>query len=205
MNKIENEKADIKKRNQIMSSIYGKEKISTEERYWLNTHSIYNAKKGYPFLQLSIEKIEPHTWYDLKVSVDKCSNDMVFYPLIGTPDNEGQIITNDDVCGYNGEPSSSVIKLLSLNSLVEKGNYTDLEIYSSDGIFSVQYIAECTNPYLSQAKMRKTSTAHLGFAMIRKEISHNKIRFACKNPETDIEISDFNDYIFTVEWEKIRL
>ncbi len=198
----ENEISDIVKRNQIMTRICGEEKISEGERYWLDTHSIYYSKIGYPFLQLSIENIEPNVWYILKIAIEKVGNEMVFYPLIGIPGKSGQIITSADVCRYNGKPADSKIKLLGLNELVGEKTQTDLAIYSSDGIFSVQYIAECTNPYLPQTKMRKTSTTHLGFAMIREEISHNKIRFICKNPEIDFETNDFNNYVFTVEWNK---
>ncbi len=81
----DNEISDIVKRNQIMTCICGEEKISEEERYWLDTHSIYNSKIGYPFLQLSVENIEPNIWYILKLSVEKVGNDMAFYPLIGIP------------------------------------------------------------------------------------------------------------------------
>lgn len=186
---------EIKIREYIIQKAHKGEKITAEERLWLQTHSVYNWKLDYPYYNVVIENIEPSKWYKLKIIIESINYDNYLRYALHIHDKEGKIIGDGIITDINGNiTKKKFVKMLVFD--VNPNETNEVYIYSSIGALSIVYGCDYYDPLVKLHKRELSSTWNPNFAMVREEIKDNKVRYRCKSPLSD----SFDALVFTVEW-----
>lgn len=178
---------NIAYRDEIMTRVRNREKITKEERNWLQSNPVYNQKYGPDALAIDILYLEPKTKYHVKLSfVGKKSKD-TFWTKFTCVLGEGYIEVPNDPKKYGGEIYKLSVEfpkmefeLFTKNGLIQI-DYTQFYFCEINGITSG--VSGSTDPRLA---MKKTILAD------------TKILYSCKAVDSD----DFESYQFLVEWWK---
>lgn len=186
---------EIKYRENIMN----KDKITSEERTWLLSHSVYNHSLGYPYYNTVVEKLKPKTWYTITIAIESVAYSKKIFPMISVSAGKGKIITDFSIKDFYGKEkkSGTPIKMLCLE--LKENEKEKVKFISDLGRLSVEYEGECFNRSLNCDLSEFSGGGTSNYAMMREVVNDHKVRYNCKSPEDD----SFDALIFTVEWEMI--
>lgn len=189
---------EIAFRNEIMHKSRKGEKLTREERSWLVTHPSYNDKQGYPFLTTDIIKLEPKVEYLMRVEcAANCERDS-FWASFGVPLSKGYIKTDFALVDLYGNVSlGKPVKMLGVAIDSEDHLSTEFVFKSDLGLMQVCYKCKVFDTIIKKEVRKSSDGADCSFAMIRKDLSDNKVLYSCKHPNEQ----DYK-YMFTVEWKK---
>ena len=82
---------EIAYREELLQKARDGMKVTSEERLWSQTHSVYNRRFGFPYYNVSIETLEPNQWYSLAINMESigCSFMLLTWsaaqPPVGKP------------------------------------------------------------------------------------------------------------------------
>ncbi len=189
---------EIAYREELLQKARDGMKVTSEERLWSQTHSVYNRRFGFPYYNVSIETLEPNQWYSLAINMESIGYKDRILPIISVPAGKGQIITDFELTDLRGNKSlGKPVKMLGL-TLDLAHRECNVKYYSALGILAVGY--ECD--YLDTAQnlhMRESSsTGATNFAMTKQMVNDHMVRYHCKSPVED----SFDAMIFTIKWTK---
>lgn len=188
---------EINRRDEILSLAHIGKKITVEDRLWLATHRAFNRRLGYPYLTKDIITLSPKTNYRIRIQVESLTYPMQILPIVDVPGGKGKILTDCSLTDYKGnvkigKPVKMLVALVDLN-------HTKTEFcYQSDvGLLGVSY--ECTYYDDKQHLTIRSSsnTGNTAYAMLREDVSNNKILYRCKSPLSD----SFDSFVFSIQWE----
>lgn len=191
-----NYEQEIKWRKLIMDKIHAGNRITTEERQWLVTHRIYNQVLGYPYLNADIVHMTPKILYSIHVAVESVAYPGKIIPVFTVPAGKGKIITDYTLTDHSGgQTTGKPVKMLGC--LVDL-NHKETQFYyqSHLGLFGVSFECEYFDKK-QQLTIRKSSqTNDFNYAMLRDDLTHNKVLYRCKAPTEE----NFNSLVFSIEW-----
>jgi len=198
-NRFYNYNSEIVERQYIKDKIRNNIKITSEERKWLMTHSVYNQKWGNDTLNVAVERIEPNKWHVVRVSVESASYDKRIIPVLSAlPAKKGQIVADFEVWNYDGVPvGNKPVKVLGFEFDDNKFEY-QVEYFSDLGIFSVQYECDYFDSKMNLNRRAHSCSEDTELAMRREIVDGNTIRYYCKSP---VDCS-FDALVFKIHWEE---
>ena len=188
---------EMKRRDEILSLAHSGKKITAEDRLWLVTHRAFNRKLGYPYLTKDIIDLSPKMSYRIRIQVESLTYPMRILPIVDVPGGKGKILTDCPLTDHKGNVKiSKPVKMLG--ALVDLNHIKTEFLYQSDiGLLGVSY--ECTYYDEKQHLMIRSSsnTGDTAYAMLREDVSDNKILYRCKSPVGD----SFDSLVFSIQWE----
>lgn len=186
-------------RNEILSRARSGKKLIPEEQLWLASHRIINQNLGYPYLNKDIVQLEPNTVYSVHVNVEHLAYTDRIVPVITVPAGKGVIITEGNLVDHNQKTTFK--KSVKMLGILINSEHSGMDFYyqSNLGLLGVSYECDFYDE-LQRLKIRKNSgSPSLDFAMLREDLSKNKIVYRCKNPTND----DFDSLVFSLEWNTV--
>lgn len=190
-------KLEVEQRKNLLQKARDSVKLTKEERIWLSTHALYNRQLGFPFFNTAIENLEKNKSHLLKITIDSVSYKDRIVPIIAVPAGQGQIITNGEVIDLKGNKwLNKPVKMLGLES--EKSVQFEVQYISQLGLLEVGYECDYFDNKSNLNMRQSSSTGDPDFAMVRHQVSDNKVQYCCKSPLTN----SFDALIFSIEWEK---
>ncbi len=186
---------EIRFRNNIMKRIRSGEKVSLEERTWLVTHRVFNFDLGPPFLNFDIIQLLPNRKYIVRLRIEKLNYNQRIIPIVVVPGGKGGIFADFPIVDLNGKATTKNVKMLGL--LLDLNRNESTFAYRSEiGLIGICYECDYFDTK-QQLNIRKSSnTGAPNFAMLRENISDNKVKYKCKLPFNN----NFEDFAFSVEW-----
>ena len=173
------------------------EKITSDERKWLLTHSSYNMEYGIIAYKTAIEQLETNTLYSIKIKVESISYKDRICPTIAVPVKSGWLFTDFDVYNYDGKLNPSrKVRMLCVD--FNESSEFIVDYRSSSGLLAVTYECDYYDEKMKLHKREASDGANLGFAMRKEIIDDNSVRYFCKSPLKD----SFDALVFTIEWKK---
>ena len=170
---------------------------SQEEKMWCITNPVYNELYDAPRLQRDIIQLKPNQKYQVKATLENLNRqDGSIIPIIGVVAGKGEIIpTNEifDTDQFTSDKKSTKILGVLINSIHPQATFT---FTSKLGLMSVAYQCEYFDHKTRLCKREMSDGANLSFAMIKNQISDNKITYACKSPCS----TSFEALVFSLEW-----
>lgn len=103
-NAFENE---IAVRNHLREKVARREKLTQEEKQWLETHKEFSQILGVPYLKKDIICLEKDEYYQFRVSFLRANHPFMIAPCFKAPVLEGNITTDRELCDYYGKKSKS--------------------------------------------------------------------------------------------------
>ena len=178
-------------------NILAKEKISSDERLWLRTHSVYNTFIGGDAFHEIVEKIPPTQWLNLRLKVESVSYNERIKPILIVPGDKGKIISELNLRDIYGrvKPPQTPVKMLGME--INGPNDERLLEYKSDlGLYSISYEFDCYDDRVKRVIPIYATSRNPKHALKREPIDDHTIRYYCKSPISD----SFDALVFTVSW-----
>lgn len=189
-------KEDYERRNAILKKTRKREKLTKEERFFLETTPAFNSFLGYPYYIQDIINIKNSSPIKLRVFLESLSYSNKISPVIYVPAQKGEINANFEVFDFKGVPKKSCnLKMLALE-MSSNNNYVEIEYYSSISLLAVHYECYCYNNILNRVVLESSMCGKKNYAMLKEEVSENKVRYFCKSPTSD----SFEAMIFSIEF-----
>lgn len=189
-------KEEHEKRNDILQKIRNREKVTTEERLFLETTPACNSVLGYPYFLKDIVNINSSDEVTVSIVLESASYGDKIIPVISVPAQKGIISTGFDLVDYKGELSKdNKTKVLGVD-LSSEHKSTVVKYKSDLSLLAVNYECWCYNMILKKTLPESSMCGKTNYAMLKEEISENKVRYFCKNPDN----KSFDALVFTVEW-----
>lgn len=174
-------------------------KISSEERLWLLTHSLYNRHYGIDYFNFAVESIEANQWFLIKIKVESILYDKRILPIISVPAAKGKIITDCRLYNDKGEEKTGKpVKMLALEMNQYVGEKT-VKFFSELGLVGVEYQCDYFDSTVKLNKREASFTGNPDFAMKRQIIDDHTIRYYCKDPNSQ----SFDALVFSLQWEPL--
>lgn len=189
---------EIEQRENILNKVRNGIKLSHDERVWLLTHPVYNARYGINAYNIAIEHLEPSKWFRITIRVESILYNDRIIPIIYAPTEKSKIVSDLELYNHSGkQKQTKTVKMLGFE-VSENIKDFEVDFFSVSGILSVQY--ECNYFDVKQnLNMREaSSTGNPDFAMIRQIIDNDTVRYYCKAPCED----SFDAMVFSVHWEE---
>ena len=195
--KYENE---LKFRNEILTKIHNREKISSEERQWLMTHKLYNRFYGYPYLNIDIIQLEKNTIYSINVKIKSKKYADNIIPFFTAAAGKGEIANNGIVFDNNGKSYSNK-KVKMLGCLLDSVNDESFFHYKSQlGLLAVSYQCQYYDELQNSIIRKNSNTGDPNLAMRKEQITPEEIIYYCKAPINE----DFHSLVFSVKFKKLN-
>ncbi len=193
-----NYKVLINRREQIMEKVYNKEKVTSEERYWLLTTPVFNNKYDSPVYLSDILSLKENCLYTISIKIISSNCSYEIFPKVGVAGLKGKIITDGLLKNIDNEIVDCHETKVLVLTIDTNNPSADVQFISNDGMLKIGY--SCTF-YDSKMNIMKTqqSDANLSFGMKKNIISDNIVEYRCKSIFSD----SFDALIFSVEWNKI--
>lgn len=176
-------------------------KITKEEQEWCMTHVCYNELMGYPYIYFDVLNIKSNVLYKVCVNFEKNMFNGNVFVDITVPCRKGYILFDGYIIDRKGEVShNKKVNMIEFEYCkYEPKQY--VKYISYQGLIEIKYkcLKIITNP--EPNKFYDISYPYNCFAMKKEIISNNKLRYYCKNPESD---DDFDSIIFTVSLEPLN-
>ena len=176
--------------------------MTMEEKEWLECNPVYVIKNDKLYYKRDILELPRNCKCKLTV---ECVHSESAYPTVPTlsiPNGyNGYITVNAEK--YPQIPNLSTKKSSKLSIRIAEKYPGHLFCESNTGLLAVSFQSWIP----AELKMSRwwESTAFPDLAMTRTEIAPNKIQYACNAAGRRVEFqdkpSDFDKYVFTVEWE----
>lgn len=172
-------------------------RLTQDEKLWLETHKKYSAIHGLPYLMKDTIQLEQGKLYRFHITFLNASHKLSIEPCFYAPNQNGKISTNASLYDFNKKKSRAthVAALITHIDSITKDFY--FTYYSELGVICVSFYSE---QVLYGAHITKGSQDFEGYYMIRKDLANDKIVYHCS--ANGIE-SDFDSLVFFVEWEKL--
>ena len=186
-------------RNELLLRARSRKKLTSEEQLWLASHRIINQNLGYPCLNKDIVELEKNVVYSVHVNVERLTYTDRIIPVITVPAGEGEIIAEGNLIDHNKK--TTLKKSVKMLGILIDSNHGEMDfLYQSKlGLLGVSYECDFYDE-LQRLTIRKNSgSPSLDFAMLRENLSENKIMYRCKIPTND----DFDSFVFSLEWNKV--
>lgn len=186
-------------REKILSKARKGEKITVEDRFWLATHRSINRNMGYPYLNTDIISFKSNMNYLISIKVEKLEYPYRIIPVVTAPDGKGKIIPIDmTVKDYNGKITNK--KAVEVLGLLVDSNRIERKFFyqSSLGLLGISYQCDYFNEKQHIMVRGNSDTGIPNLAMIRENMSDNKIVYSCKSPNDD----SFEALVFSIKWEE---
>ena len=188
---------EIAYRKEILDRAYKGIRPTKEERMWLCTHSYFNEALGYPYYGISVEHIKEKQWYKLRFTVEEVSYHKDVLIQISVASSKGQIFTPPEMKDMMWqERTEKPFRIICMEA--KMGEEYEIAYYSPWGIFDIAYRLEMTTGS-KDVIAYEPSNVLLSLAMLREQISDNKVRFRCNSASN----MDFKALVFTLEWIEI--
>ena len=192
-----NHDEEIEYRNSLMSRLYKGEKISSEERLWLHTHSIYHWKMGYPYLKADVLSLKAKQMYRFHVTVEKLTYEKRIIPIISVPVGKGSIYTDFAIMdSYGNDKSGNPVRILGI-TINKEYQKTSFLYRSNTGLVMVTYACDYYDEKHQRLLSDTSDSGSSRLAMLKEIVSENKVRYQCKSPISD----SFDSLAFSVTWE----
>ena len=182
----------------------GRKEMTMEEKEWLECNPVYVIKNDKLYYKRDILELPRNCKCKLTV---ECVHSESAYPTVPTlsiPNGyNGYITVNAEK--YPQIPNLSTKKSSKLSIRIAEKYPGHLFCESNTGLLAVSFQSWIP----AELKMSRwwQSTAFPDLAMTRTEIAPNKIQYACNAAGRRVEFqdkpSDFDKYVFTVEWETL--
>ncbi len=182
----------------------GRKEMTMEEKEWLECTPVYVIKNDKLYYKRDILELPRNCKCKLTV---ECVHSESAYPTVPTlsiPNGyNGYITVNAEK--YPQIPNLSTKKSSKLSIRIAEKYPGHLFCESNTGLLAVSFQSWIP----AELKMSRwwESTAFPDLAMTRTEIAPNKIQYACNAAGRRVEFqdkpSDFDKYVFTVEWETL--
>lgn len=189
-------KEEIAYREGILNKARKGQRISPEERLWLNTHRIINFSLGYPYLNTDIIQLCPNVDYKIRIQLENVNYPGRIIPIITVPAGKGGIKSDSSLTDYHGNVSTgNTVKMLGL--LLDLHNKeTEISYYSKLGLLGLSYQCDYWDDKQNLMIRKSSSSCAPHYALVREALSENKVRYCCKSPVSD----DYDSLVFTIEW-----
>jgi hypothetical protein len=187
---------EMKYRKELINRVaYTKEKLTPEEKEWLQVNPAYSDKFGYPFVVKDIIKLTPNVILAVRVTLESYNSKHVISPAFIVPLRKGYIKTKHPLSGINGTVIYDENKRITFLSTMNNIEYPEAHFLYTSKIGKMSVTYHCgIKDYRGQDNWA-WSGVDPGLVMKRSDLSATKIRYAC----TDVDHDDFNQYVFTVE------
>lgn len=194
-NAFENE---IAVRNQLRKKVASREKLTQEEKQWLDTHKEFSQILGIPYLKKDIISLEKDANYQFRVSFLKATHPLMIAPCFKAPVLEGNITTDMELYDFYGKKSKSkAVKILVTHISKENSVFT-FSYHSKLGALCVYFFCEYDDRR-QHLRMRRSSDSWEGLYMLRRDINENTVLYQCKSDGAE----EYDSLIFLVEWCRI--
>lgn len=192
---VENE---IEYRQQLLKALCDGKKIKKDDKEWLETHTAYSDKYGYPFVVKDVIELIPNVEYIIRVELIAENGEHKISPIFIIPLKKGHIRSDYTVKDIYGKVSNkNTISVLSTSNSKHNPN-CEFKCLSKTGLLSISY--ECETTDYRGIKYMMDSTFAEPLAMKKVNVADNKIQYSC----SDFESEEFDKYIFTVEWIEVN-
>ena len=185
---------EINYRNMIMERRRKGEKLTREERQWIDTHRLINRELGYPYLNTDMIQLQPNERYHIHVQVESRSYEGRMIPIITVPAQKGSIVSNLELTDYEGNiKTGQEVKMLGLLTDVAEFDYR-----SELGLLGVSYECDYFDDRLRVMQRIDSGLGYPNFAMLREDLSENKVLYRCKTPVKD----NYEGLVFSITWRR---
>lgn len=168
-----------------------------EEREWFRTHAEYSEDFEYPAITKDVIDLLPNKKYIITVEFVSSCCSFEITPTLFVAAGSGYILPDGEVEDIFGRVyPARKCKSISTFSCKEHPSCT-FEFFSKSGKIAIVYQYNDTD--FRGARFLRASNVTPKLAMLKTEISENKVQYSCVEPGS----SEFDKYIFTVEWNMI--
>lgn len=194
-----NYEKEIARREELLQKARDNIKLTKDERTWLVTHPVYNWRLGFPYFNVTVEKLEANKWYTLRVNVESVAYDNRIIPIISAPAGQGQIIADFELTDLRGNVTlGKPVKMLGFE--LAKHREFQVDYRSKLGLLSVAYECDYFDVKQNLHIRQSSSTGDPDYAINKQIVNDHMIRYYCKSPLDD----SFDAMVFTIEWTKGR-
>ena len=194
-NAFENE---IAVRNHLREKVARREKLTQEEKQWLETHKEFSQILGVPYLKKDIICLEKDEYYQFRVSFLRANHPFMIAPCFKAPVLEGNITTDRELCDYYGKKSKSKAVKMLVTHISKENNAFTFSYHSKLGALCVYFFCEYDDQR-QHLRMRRSSDSWEGLYMLRRDIDENKVLYQCKAEGA----AEYDSLVFLLEWRKI--
>ena len=171
---------------------------TNEERLWFRTHAEYSEYFEYPAITKDVISLLPNKKYKITVEfVSSCCSAEIT-PTLFVAAGSGYILPDEKVEDMFGHVYPAR-KCKAVSTLTCKEHPScSFEFSSKLGKMAIVYEYDDTD--FRGARFLRASNVTPKLAMLKTEISENKVQYSCVEPGN----TDLGGYVFSVEWTLIE-
>lgn len=195
-----NEENEIAIRNQLYEKVLRREKLTPDEKLWLDTHREFSRLLGIPYLKSDVIYLDKDTNYQFHISFLGASHPLMIAPCFKAPAWEGSITSDAELFDFHGKKSKSKdVKMLVTRIHKENKEFTFL-YHSKHGAICVCFECMYDDPKMHLQTGGLSSDSE-GLYMLREDVVENKVIYRCKA----VGAAEFDSLVFQVEWKPQEL
>lgn len=193
-------KESINYRRSIERKVFSSEKLTGEDKRWLESNPRFNEKFDFPCYQRDVLRI-PKKAETVITITPICYNDKtkIYRPVISII-GKGVIKVNSQLFDLDRKEVAYKETRVLIPLFDEKTSSISVTVVSDSGLINVEYQCEYYDELTRLHKREFSNGANLFFGMKKQTISDNEFLYHCKSP--DVLVNNFDSFAFSIKITK---
>lgn len=187
---------EIRVRNELRQKS-SQQKLSEEEKLWLETHKEFSPIHGVPFLKRDVISLEKGVSFRFLVKLLEAGHPDEIYPCFRAPRGIGSIRTDEELTDARGKKTrGKPVKILA--AMLQQEHPEFRFSYSSDcGALAVDCFCRYYDPKQHLRTGRFSGNTE-GFYLCREDEAPDRVLYRCRAPYAE----RWDSLVFSLQWER---
>ena len=194
---------NINYRRSLEKKVFEKKKLTSEEKWWLNSNPMFNERYSFPCLKSDIIVIPKNQEITMHISVLRSEDNTKIYRPVICVVGKGEIKVENQLFDFNMNRCTCKSTRMLIPLFDENRSTISVRVSSQLGLVSVAYQCEYFDDRMNLYVQEISDGPKLSYGMKKSDVSDNEFVYYCKNP--CICDDNFESYAFSIKTEIIAL